>query len=189
MGKDSNIEWTHHTANTFWGCTKVHEGCDNCLHPDTLILKSDFNWVKLKTIVVGDSLISFNEKGKSLRRYELAIVKKVWSSKNKAIEITTNETKIICSYNHKFLSSKSRNGWLRADSLNLNTALRYLPLINNFTESDSYMKGYISGSTLGDGTMSFEKEWLNKPHRETDQRYWRIAVKYNQGEFLERVSK
>lgn len=30
MGKDSKIEWTHHTANLWWGCTKVHEGCDNC---------------------------------------------------------------------------------------------------------------------------------------------------------------
>lgn len=28
--KDSKIEWTTHTANLWWGCTKVHEGCDNC---------------------------------------------------------------------------------------------------------------------------------------------------------------
>ena len=30
MGKNSNIEWTHHTANLWWGCSKVHLGCDNC---------------------------------------------------------------------------------------------------------------------------------------------------------------
>jgi protein gp37 len=30
MAKDSKIEWTHHTANLWHGCTKVHEGCDNC---------------------------------------------------------------------------------------------------------------------------------------------------------------
>ncbi len=30
MAKDSKIEWTDHTANLWWGCTKVHEGCDNC---------------------------------------------------------------------------------------------------------------------------------------------------------------
>lgn len=30
MGKDSKIEWTHHTANLWWGCTEVHAGCDNC---------------------------------------------------------------------------------------------------------------------------------------------------------------
>lgn len=30
MSKNSKIEWTHHTANLWWGCTKVHSGCDNC---------------------------------------------------------------------------------------------------------------------------------------------------------------
>ena len=30
MALNSAIEWTHHTANLWWGCTKVHEGCDNC---------------------------------------------------------------------------------------------------------------------------------------------------------------
>jgi len=30
MAQNSKIEWTHHTANIWWGCTKVHEGCDNC---------------------------------------------------------------------------------------------------------------------------------------------------------------
>jgi protein gp37 len=28
--KNSKIEWTNHTANLWHGCTKVHEGCDNC---------------------------------------------------------------------------------------------------------------------------------------------------------------
>jgi protein gp37 len=30
MAQNSKIEWTHHTVNLWWGCTKVHEGCDNC---------------------------------------------------------------------------------------------------------------------------------------------------------------
>jgi len=30
MGKDSSIEWTHHTFNPWWGCTKVSPGCSNC---------------------------------------------------------------------------------------------------------------------------------------------------------------
>lgn len=28
--KDSSIEWTHHTFNPWWGCTKVSEGCRHC---------------------------------------------------------------------------------------------------------------------------------------------------------------
>lgn len=30
MGANTKIEWTHHTANTWWGCTKVSDGCKNC---------------------------------------------------------------------------------------------------------------------------------------------------------------
>lgn len=30
MAQNSKIEWTHHTANIWHGCAKVHEGCTNC---------------------------------------------------------------------------------------------------------------------------------------------------------------
>lgn len=30
MGKDSRIEWTHHTFNPWWGCVKVSDACDHC---------------------------------------------------------------------------------------------------------------------------------------------------------------
>lgn len=30
MGKDSNIAWTHHTFNPWWGCEKVSEACAHC---------------------------------------------------------------------------------------------------------------------------------------------------------------
>ncbi len=30
MGSDSKIEWTDHTFNPWWGCTKVSAACENC---------------------------------------------------------------------------------------------------------------------------------------------------------------
>ncbi len=30
MALNTKIEWTHRTANLWHGCTKVHEGCNNC---------------------------------------------------------------------------------------------------------------------------------------------------------------
>lgn len=30
MGQNSKIEWTDHTFNPWWGCTKVSAGCANC---------------------------------------------------------------------------------------------------------------------------------------------------------------
>lgn len=30
MGKNSLIEWTHHTFNPWWGCAKISPACNNC---------------------------------------------------------------------------------------------------------------------------------------------------------------
>src|SRR5712671_6808752 len=30
MAKNSSIEWTDHTFNPWWGCSKVSPGCNNC---------------------------------------------------------------------------------------------------------------------------------------------------------------
>jgi protein gp37 len=30
MGKDSAIEWCHHTFNPWWGCSRVSPGCEHC---------------------------------------------------------------------------------------------------------------------------------------------------------------
>jgi protein gp37 len=30
MGRNSSIEWTHHTFNPWWGCAKVSPGCAHC---------------------------------------------------------------------------------------------------------------------------------------------------------------
>ena len=30
MAENSKIEWTNHTVNLWWGCSKVHTGCKNC---------------------------------------------------------------------------------------------------------------------------------------------------------------
>jgi len=41
MAQDSKIEWCHHTANLWWGCTKVHAGCDHC-YAETLSNRWNF---------------------------------------------------------------------------------------------------------------------------------------------------
>ena len=42
MAENSKIEWTEHTANLWWGCTKVHAGCDHC-YAETLSRRWDFD--------------------------------------------------------------------------------------------------------------------------------------------------
>lgn len=40
MAQNSKIEWTDHTVNLWWGCTKVHTGCKNC-YAETLSKRWD----------------------------------------------------------------------------------------------------------------------------------------------------
>lgn len=35
MSTDTKIEWTNHTFNPWWGCTKVHSGCAHCYAEST----------------------------------------------------------------------------------------------------------------------------------------------------------
>jgi len=34
MAENSNIAWTDHTFNPWWGCQRVCPGCDNCYAAD-----------------------------------------------------------------------------------------------------------------------------------------------------------
>lgn len=38
MGKNSSIEWTHHTGGPWLGCTKVSPGCTNCYALELMLL-------------------------------------------------------------------------------------------------------------------------------------------------------
>ena len=45
MAENSKIEWTTHTFNPWWGCTKVSAACDNC-YAETLATRFDTAWGK-----------------------------------------------------------------------------------------------------------------------------------------------
>jgi protein gp37 len=47
MGENSSIEWTDHTFNPWWGCTKVSPGCDRC-YAETLGHRFGVRWGPLE---------------------------------------------------------------------------------------------------------------------------------------------
>lgn len=57
MGKDSKIEWTHHTYNPWWGCVKVSAGCQHC-YAETLAKRTGHNiwgpWTSTTRRTFGD---------------------------------------------------------------------------------------------------------------------------------------
>lgn len=54
MGEGSNIEWTHHTFNPWWGCTRVSPGCERC-YAETWARRFGVGWgVKAERRLFGD---------------------------------------------------------------------------------------------------------------------------------------
>lgn len=43
MSENSGIEWTDHTFNTHWGCSKVSPGCDSC-YAENLARRFGYGW-------------------------------------------------------------------------------------------------------------------------------------------------
>lgn len=43
MGKETGIEWTDHTFNPWWGCSRVSPGCDHC-YAETLAKRFGLGW-------------------------------------------------------------------------------------------------------------------------------------------------
>ena len=44
MGKNSTIEWTHHTFNPWWGCYKISPACENCYAEKWAKRTGNANW-------------------------------------------------------------------------------------------------------------------------------------------------
>ncbi|MBE7480592.1 MAG: phage Gp37/Gp68 family protein [Polyangiaceae bacterium] len=45
MGTNSSIEWTHHTFNMWWGCTRVSPACDHCYAEAQAHHRLPLNWL------------------------------------------------------------------------------------------------------------------------------------------------
>jgi protein gp37 len=52
--KDSKIEWTEHTFNPWWGCTKVSEGCAHC-YAESFAKRVGFSATGSKFPIWGDT--------------------------------------------------------------------------------------------------------------------------------------
>lgn len=194
MAKDSKIEWTNHTGNLWWGCTKVHAGCDNCLHPYTRVMIADGSWKQISNVSVGESLLGFTDVGTigTNRTISISKVEAVWPTVNTTIEIRTQSGKrVVSSPNHLFLvKSGNRTTWKRADELHIGSKiLSYSePSIAANTENHDYMAGYITGVFDGDGTMRFNPEWRSDK-KGFPQMYWRVAVLKSDGAMIDRLQR
>lgn len=76
-GNNIGISWCHATANLWWGCTEVHDGCDNC-YARTLSHRWGFDvWGNSKRRLITksfDDLNRFQKKAKAANEYHRVFI-------------------------------------------------------------------------------------------------------------------
>ena len=128
-------------------------GCDNCLDADTLVLYRDWTWRRLSDVQTGDELLGFVENGGNNRKLEISVVENVWRTRAEAARITTPDSEIVASVDHRFLSGVTPR-WQQTNAMTLRrSVLRYIPHNEMWDLPGDYRCGYIAGAVggLGEG--------------------------------------
>jgi protein gp37 len=191
---ETAIEWTHRdgtvgkTWNPTTGCDRISAGCDNCLTPETRVLRADMTWVPIVDVKVGDRLVSFTDTptvGQN-RIWEEATVLATWETEKPTVTFTlSNGASITASEDHRWLIAKRglNTWWRQTVDLNFKTQVRTIRCEPTDTDCPAYWAGYIAGATAGDGTF----RW---PATEPGQQvYWRIAKPFRDRVVLDRVAR
>lgn len=89
-----------------------------CLSPDTLVMRNDFSWAKIKTIKVGDKLVGIDENSvgktksgrRSTRKMRTASVQAVRSFRRELFEISLSDGRVLkCTAEHRW-AMRQRGG-------------------------------------------------------------------------------
>ncbi len=188
----TTIEWTRQpgtkgeTLNPTTGCDKISPGCDNCLAPETRVLRADMTWVPIADIKVGDRLVSFTDEpaiGQN-RVWEEATVLAAWETEKPTVDFTlANGATVTASEDHRWLIAKrGRDKWWRKTvDLTFTTQIRTVRCEPTDTGTPHYWAGYVAGATAGDGTFRWPAETAGQ------QVYWRVAKPARDRAVLDRL--
>ena len=92
---------------------KCDRNCKFCFTGDTLVQMSDGTLKPIKDIVVGDKVISYNVTTKTFE--DNNVINHFVNTTEELVElIMEDETRIMCTPNHKFLTQR---GWVIANEL------------------------------------------------------------------------
>ena len=175
---------------TFTFTIKATKGCNlsckYCLSGDTRIFMADGSWKPIKEIREGDEVIGWDQKTNRLvktrvlrtfkRRDTLYLVQ----TDKVSIKITDNHAILGAGYWYALDPKKASHEVKNARKLRIDTILRFVTFPNEFTETEDYMLGYLSGAFYGDGT--YVDQIANGTGR---SRYLRLVVRDR--EFIERI--
>ncbi len=153
------------TWNPITGC--LH-GCVYCVTGDTLVLTTNFAWKPIKDIEVGEEIIGFTEEEVGGYRYfvKSRVILKIKRRKKKKVFLIKGEhSHVKASEDHIWLVKRgggkegSNNVWRKTYQVE---RWRY-PIKFLFKPeeqpklTEDYMRGYVAGIFIGDGTWDFYK--------------------------------
>lgn len=196
---------THLTA---WATGRCNLRCKYCLPAGTKILMADFTWKNIEDIKEGDLIIGieFGEDGKHIKMVITEVQGKL-SRKDIVYRIVTDKGYLRITDNHAILSKHKR--WLAIDpekaevpsgKIKIGMELKkFASSVESVLETECYMKGYLYGVYIGDGTdvqKSYvydanEKEYLKRAGYKGSVRRVANYIRFAQKdvEILERIEK
>jgi protein gp37 len=187
----TSIEWTDASWPVVTGCDHISAGCDNCLVPETRVLRADMTWVPIADIKAGDRLVSFTDKpavGQN-RVWEEATVQAVWETFKPTVTVElANGATFTASEDHLWLIAKrgASQWWRKTIGLSFKTEVRALQCTPTDTGLDDYRAGYVAGATEGDGTFRWDPAWRSSSMG-FPQSYWRVAKPEQDVDVLDRL--
>lgn len=152
-----------------------------CLTPDHKVLTADLIYKELNDIVVGDTLVSFDEEvmDKRSRRYKTGIVKAVKRATKPCSLVTLESGKQFkVTKDHRWLVKTGSNyHWRTTDSLRVGTCIPRL--FEEWDAESSYEAGWLSGIYDGEGSLS--------QRTTTGGTIMQLAIAQNEGKVLDRL--
>ena len=162
-----------------------------CIDGETPVLMGDGEWKPIRDVSVGDQVMGFDEHtSPSRRRWHGASVLHKWTTEKESLRLTFDDGRqVVCSGDHRWLSRSNSalwqrlrkaggDAWVEAGALRVGDELAavFAPQVIKH-DSHDYMRGYVAGACLGDGSFDPTRIRRVRSSRvESLAPYWSILV-------------